>query len=32
MKCSGKVGNGPINKLLNFGSDLDEPELAVTPS
>jgi len=23
MKYSGKVRNGPVNKLLNFGSDLD---------
>jgi len=23
MKFSGKVGNGPLNKLLNFGGDLD---------
>jgi len=23
MKFSGKVGNGPMNKLLNFGGDLD---------
>jgi len=23
MKFSGKVGNGPMNKRLNFGGDLD---------
>jgi len=23
MKFSGKVGNGPINKRLNFGGDLE---------
>ena len=23
MKFSGKVGNGPMNKRLNFGDDLD---------
>jgi len=23
MKFSGKVGNGPMNKLLNFGGDPD---------
>jgi len=23
MKFSGKVGNGPLNKLLNFGGDRD---------
>jgi len=23
MKLSGKVGNGPVNKRLNFGGDLD---------
>jgi len=23
MKFSGKVGNGPVNKLLNLGGDLD---------
>ena len=23
MKFSGKVGNGPMNKWLNFGGDLD---------
>jgi len=23
MKFSGKVGNGPVNKLLNFGGDPD---------
>ena len=23
MKFSGKVGNGPLNKWLNFGGDLD---------
>jgi len=24
MKFSGKVGNGPVNKSLNFGGDLDQ--------
>jgi len=24
MKCSGKVGNGPVNKRLNFGGDPDQ--------
>ena len=24
MKFSGKVGNGPVNKWLNFGGDLDQ--------
>jgi len=23
MKFTGKVGNGPVNKLLNFGGDPD---------
>jgi len=23
MMCSGKVGNGPLNKRLNFGGDPD---------
>ena len=23
MKFSAKIGNGPVNKWLNFGSDLD---------
>jgi len=23
MKCSGKVGTGPVNKRLNFGGDPD---------
>jgi len=23
MKCSGKVGNGPVNKRLNFGGEPD---------
>jgi len=23
VKFSAKVGNGPVNKLLNFGGDLD---------
>jgi len=24
MKFSGKVGNGPVNKCLNFGGDPDQ--------
>jgi len=24
MKFSGKVGNGPVNELLNFGGDPDQ--------
>jgi len=23
MKFSGKIGNGPLNKRINFGGDLD---------
>jgi len=30
MKFSGKVGNGPTNKRLNFGGDTDpDPYLAI---
>ena len=33
MKFSGKVSNGPVNKSLNFGGDLDQnPDTDPDPS
>ena len=31
MKFSGKVGNGPLNKRINFGGDPRDPDTDLDP-